>query len=166
MMHSPTSARPSAWPNLHIFDAGAAAALAGLIAGAVYMPGRMLFAAAWTPHGSGAPLNRIAALLLGPDVLPPQPTSFVVIGIALLIHACLSLVCGQFIAHLVRRRPPVRAALFGLAIGLAIFVLNYVVIAPLMFPWFTDGAHLGTALSHMVFGAVAGGVFSLLRRPE
>lgn len=48
------------------------------------MPARALFAALWTPHGGGAPLNRIAELLLGPDVLPPHPTGFVVVGIALL----------------------------------------------------------------------------------
>ena len=164
-MHART-ARRTAMPNLRALDPGTAAVLAGLIAGVVYMPGRMLFAAVLTPHGSGAPLNRIAALLLGPDVLPPHPTTFVVIGIALLIHACLSLVCGQVIGHLVRHRPVLRAALLGLAIGLGIFALNYFVIAPLMFPWFADGAHVGTALSHMVFGAVAAGVFALLCRPE
>lgn len=164
-MH-PLSARPGTLPNLRVFDPGTAAVLAGLIAGLVYMPGRMLFAVLWTPHGSGAPLNRIAALLLGPDVLPPHPTNFVVIGIALLIHACLCLVCGQVIGHLVRHQRPLGAALRGLAIGLGIFVLNYFVIAPLMFPWFADGAHIGTALSHMVFGAVGAGVFALLCRPE
>ena len=86
--HAPGPAPAPAAPGIRL---GQASFLAGLVAGIVYVPGRMLFALVLTPHGASAPLSRIAALLLGPDVLPPEPPTFVVITIALLIHFGLAI---------------------------------------------------------------------------
>lgn len=153
------------WSTLQILDPAAAAAVAGVVAGIVYVPGRMLFATLLTPHESLAPLSRIAALLLGRDVLPPEPAGFVVVTMALMLHLSFSVLCAQLIGRFVHGCSPGHAVWRGAAFGVGLFVLNYLWLAPLLFPWFVDGAHGGTAVSHLAFGAIAGGCYALLCRP-
>lgn len=155
----------AALPLIHALEPSSAAAVCGVVAGAVYLPVRMLFAELLTPHGLLAPFQRIAAVLMGPDALPPAHAGFVAVSMALLVHLSLSLTLGQVIAHVVHRLRAHIAVLVGIAAGLGLFVVNYLVIAPLLLPWFSDGAHVGTALAHMVFGGVAAGVYTLLRKP-
>ena len=163
----PADQRPaSAWSSLRVLQPAAAATVSGLVAGVVYVPGRMLFAALLTPHESLAPLSRIAALLLGPDVLPPEPAGFVVVSMALMIHLTLSIVCGQLIGRIVHGCSPGHAVWRGAAFGVGLFVLNYLWLAPRLFPWFVDGAHAGTAVSHLAFGAIAAGCYALLCRDD
>lgn len=153
------------WSLLRGLSAGQAGFFAGIVAGIVYLPGRMLFAVLLTPHDSLAPLSRIAALLLGPDVLPPEPANFVVVSMALLLHFGLSILYAQLIGQLVDGCGAGQALWRGAAFGLALFVVNFLGLAPRLFPWFAEGAHAGTAVSHVVFGIVAAACFTLLRRP-
>ena len=159
------SVAPARWSSLQVLDPGAAAAVAGLVAGIVYLPGRMLFAVLLTPNESLAPLSRIAALLLGPDVLPPEPAGFRVVSMALMLHLAFSVMCGHLIGRLVGGCSAGHAIWRGAAFGLGLFVVNYFVLAPRLFPWFVEGAHAGTAVSHLVFGGVAAGCYALLCRP-
>jgi hypothetical protein len=152
-------------PLVRSLEPPAAGALAGLVAGVVYLAGRMLAAELLTPHGPLAPFARIAALLMGPDVLPPTDATFGVVTMALMIHGVLCVFCGQIIGRVVDALD-LNAIDVGLCVGLGLFILNYFVLAPLLFPWFSGGAHVGTAISHMLFGAVAAGAYALLRVPR
>lgn len=58
------------------------------------------------------------------------------------------------------------ALLVGAAFGLAIYVFNYYVIAPVVFPWFVDARTPTSALIHLVFGAVIGAAYVGLRKPR
>jgi hypothetical protein len=110
------------------------------------------------------PLQRISALLLGPDALtPPGELSLTIAGFALLIHLPLSFCYGRLIALVVRRVRPALAWIAGAACGLAMYVLDYQIIGPLIFRWFDDSQGAVTAFDHLLFGAVAALAFVTLR---
>jgi hypothetical protein len=148
-----------------MLEPAAAAAVAGLVAGVAYLPGRMLFATLLTPYDSLAPLSRIAALLLGPDFLPPEPAGFLVVSMALMLHLSFSILCAQLIGRFVHGCSLGHALWRGAAFGIGLFVVNYLWIAPHLFPWFVEGAHGGTAVCHLAYGAIVAGCYALLCRP-
>lgn len=143
-------------------DSPVAAVIAGLIAGAAYLGAQLSFSAAL--HGSAwEPLQRIAAILMGPDAAPPPvELSPTIAGMALLIHFGLAAVFGRLVEQAVRGRAPAAAAGIGAVAGLALFAFNYYGLAPLAFPWFEDGRTLTTAVDHLLFGAIAGLGYAVL----
>ena len=44
-------------------------------------------------------------------------------------------------------------------------MVNYFWIVPRLFPGFVEGAHGGTAVCHLAYGAIAAGCYALLCRP-
>ena len=58
-------------PTLAHMDDGSASGWAGLIAGAVYLSAQMMFVTVVRQDSPWVPLQRISALLLGPDALSP-----------------------------------------------------------------------------------------------
>lgn len=142
---------------------GAAAGVAGLIAGLAYLGAQMGFSALLGLGGALASLQRIAAILLGPDALAPHPAS-TDLAMGLLIHLPLSLVAGCFIGHMARGRGAPASAAIGAAIGLAFYGLAFYLIAPSAFPWFVDVRNAATAADHVMFGAIAGYLSIALQR--
>jgi hypothetical protein len=141
-----------------------AGVLAGLVAGTAYLAAQVTFTGAAQAGGAAEPLQRIAAILLGPDVAPPpadlDPT---ILGMALLIHYGLAMVFGRIVGGLVGERSLTAAALVGGATGLGLYLLNFALIAPSAFPWFADAITVVTVADHLLFGVVAGVVFAALR---
>ena len=145
------------------FDAPVAACLAGVVAGAAYLAAQGGMAALF--HGGMAePLQRIAAMLMGPDTAPP-PTEFTatVAGMGLMIHFALAAVFGRIVGAAAGTRRVGASAVVGALVGAAIYAANFLVIAPVAFPWFEQSPAFTTLLNHLLFGAVAGAVFALLR---
>lgn len=138
---------------------------AGLAAGAAYLLAQAAFSIADGGTGS-EPFQRISAILLGPGAVPPPSEwSGRVVGIALLIHLSLSAVYGRMVDVMVMRTQGlVAAAALGALAGAALFVLNRLVIAPAVFPWFDASRNLMTAADHVLFGVVAAVVCVSLRR--
>jgi hypothetical protein len=145
-----------------------AGVLAGLIAGLAYLAAQMSLAATVQDGAGWEPLQRIAAILLGPDAAPPPADfSFTIAGMALLIHFPLAGIYGRVVAGAIRSQGFQAAALRGAAVGLAIFVVNFWLLAPLAFPWFEQSRTLLTALDHVLFGLAVGVCYAqLLRRPR
>jgi len=142
-----------------------AGVLAGLVAGAAYLAAQMAFAA--TVHGGAGwePLQRIAAMLLGDDVLPPPGNLNVTIGgIGLLIHFGLSIVFGRLVDVLVLGRGTAQALVRGALVGLALYGLDDWIVAPVAFPWFEQARGLTTLIDHVLFGVVAAAAYVTLRR--
>ncbi len=138
--------------------------IAGAVAGVAYLAAQVSFAAA---AGGGAvePLQRIAAILMGPDAAPPPSEfSFTILGMATIIHLALAMVFGRVVAWLVWRRPAGSALLLGAAIGVALYAVNFHLLAPLAFPWFEQALQLPTIVDHALFGGVAAAVCLALRR--
>lgn len=142
-----------------------AGVVAGVVAGAAYLVAQVSLTASVRPGGAAEPLQRIAAILMGPDAAPPPANfDFTVFGMAMIIHFGLAMVFGRVVAAVVWSRPAVQALTLGALTGTAIYALNFGLIAPHAFPWFDGSLKLVTAFDHALFGAVAAAVCVVLRR--
>jgi len=146
-------------------DDDAASGWAGIIAGACYLSAQMVLVTAIRHDSPWLPLQRISALLLGPDALaPPGEISLSIAGFALMIHFPLAFCYGRLIGRALRRVPPALGWIAGAACGLALYVINYQVIGPWLFPWFDDSQGAVTAFDHLLFGVAVALTFATLRR--
>jgi hypothetical protein len=143
---------------------GAAGTLGGLAAGAVYIVAQVTLSALVQGGSAAAPVERIAAMLMGSDAAPPGAGfSFTVLGMAAIIHFALSITFGQLVSSLVWHRRARAALLVGALTGVALYGLNFEIIAPLAFPWFEDSVTWVSLADHALFGMVAAAVCLALR---
>ncbi len=132
---------------------------AGLSAGAVFLALEMILV--WLAMGMNpfAPLHMIAAIAMGPEVLPgpdvvPGSNAGVII-VALLLHVVLSVALAfafKFIAGALRLNGAVLLAA-GVVFGLLIYGIHFYGMTAL-FPWFAMARNWVSVLAHAVFGLV------------
>lgn len=138
---------------------------AGLIAGAVFLAVEMLMV--WLLQGQSpwGPPRMMAAMLMGKEILPPPADfSLPATAVAMMIHFPLSLVYAVILGWAVRRLDMTAAVLAGAAFGLvAVYLVNFYLVAPVLFPWFVEARNWLSAVAHIVFGAVLGGTYVALR---
>jgi hypothetical protein len=151
---------------LKAFSEDAAIGIAGVVAGLMYLLAQMLFSWSLGLDGPLASLQRIAAVLLGPDAAPPSHVASIELGMGVLIHLFVSLVYGFIVGRSVRACSVYTAPVVGAGVGLALFVVGFFGVAPSAFPWFLDVRNLPTAFDHAMFGAVAAWLTIVLQRPE
>jgi hypothetical protein len=128
---------------------------AGLIAGAVFMMMEMTLVAL-AGMGFWAPPRMIAAMALGPSVLPPPPTfDLGVFMVAMAIHFVLSIAYAFAFAGAISRWDLEigMSIVAGAVFGLILYVVNFYAFTGL-FPWFADARGWIGIISHAVFGAV------------
>lgn len=140
-----------------------AAVIAGLIAGLVFLLVNM----ALTGHLLGnaqLPLQLAAALLLGPGVMPPAVglgSSVFLTGFG--VHLVLAIGFTCLIAFCLHRWG-IWVGIFGGALfGLALYSINYYFVADFI-AGFAVLRSWPMAASHVIFGAVAGGLYETLER--
>lgn len=93
-----------------------------------------------------------AAVVMGPDVLPPPATArWDILLVATLIHFALSISYALLPALLAPRLPAGSAIVVGALYGLGIYVVNMYGFT-LLFPWFSVARDGVTLLTHLVFG--------------
>jgi hypothetical protein len=141
-----------------------AAVVAGLIAGAVFL---LVLTVAYPLATGGTPwtiFRFIGAIVLGEAVLPP-PTSFDggVVITAVLVHFTLSILYTFILAFIVHRRGLLISILGGALFGLALYLINFFTFT-MLFPWFYPARAWPFSLVHILFGAVAGGIYELLEK--
>jgi hypothetical protein len=145
-----------------------AAAWSGVIAGAVFMMAEMMLV--WLVQGESpwGPPRMMAAMLLGQQVLPPPADfSMSIMAAAMMIHIVLSVIYGLIFGWIAHRLELGGALLAGTVFGLvAVYALNFYVIAPMMFPWFTQARGGISLMTHVLFGVVLGGAYVGLRRAK
>jgi hypothetical protein len=162
-MHIQTASTDFSYPSQRLSPF--AGVLAGVIAGAAYLVAQMSFSATVHASAAGEPLQRIAGILLGPDALDAgEALSVAVVGMALLIHFSLAAVYGRFIDFAVRGRTGLAALGRGAAVGLAVYLVDYWLLAPIAFHWFEQARGLTTVADHLLFGAIAAATYVQLRR--
>jgi uncharacterized membrane protein YagU involved in acid resistance len=135
-----------------------AAALAGIIAGAVFIILEMLLVTYVAGDSPWAPPRMMAAIAMGKDVLPPPATfNLGVMTAAMVIHLALAIVYGVIFGLLVATLGlrPATAALGGLAFGVILYVVNFYLFTGL-FPWFAMARNWMSLFAHAVFGLVLG----------
>lgn len=160
-MSSLTTSQRGLWKGIDV----KAAVLAGLIAGLVDLA---LLAAIAVAQGANVWVNMrmTAAILMGTRVLPP-PETFdpVIFMVSTIVHFGLSVVYGLIVAWFVRRSTWAVGLMIGVAVGFAIYLVNYYVFAPLLFPWLSaQRGGMVPTLIHPVFGLVAVAAYMKLRR--
>lgn len=142
-----------------------AAVWAGIIAGIVFLMMEMLLVMIFMGESPWAPPRMIAAMALGQDVLPP-PADFdlVILMTAMGIHFPLTIVYGLIAGWAVHRLNGASALLIGGLLGLAIYLINFYLIAPAAFPWFVQAQNWISVVSHLVYGLVLGSAYAALRK--
>lgn len=148
------------------------AVLAGLIGGAVFMMAEMLMVML-IGESPWAPPHMIAAMALGPDVLPspgnPPTFDMGILMTAMMIHFPLAIVYGLLIGWAVTRVTPARLGgtlVLGAVIGLAIYLVNFYVVTGFAFEWFAMARNWVSTLAHMIFGLATAWAFFGLAKPE
>jgi hypothetical protein len=134
---------------------------AGLVSGLVFLVVNMLLSLLFL----GTPwlfIRMVAALLLGQDVLPP-PASFdpAIFIVALVIHLLLSLVFTTILALMIHKWGLLVGIIGGAIFGLALYAINIYTFS-FFFPWFFSLRSWIILLSHVFYGATAGGMYEAL----
>ncbi|MBA3597936.1 MAG: hypothetical protein H0W40_11250 [Methylibium sp.] len=145
-----------------------AAVSAGVIAGVVFMMAEMMMVWLFMGQSPWGPPRMMAAMVLGKEVLPP-PADFSLTAMmtAMAIHLPLSAVYGAIIGWLVHRFDMLAAVLIGMVFGIvALYVVNFYLIAPAMFPWFVEARNWVSLVAHAMFGIVAAAAYVGLRKPS
>jgi ABC-type sulfate transport system permease subunit len=154
--------------ELHSVTDWRAAALAGVIAGLVFLMLEMVLV--WMVQGQSpwGPPHMIAAMVLGSEVLPSMgtwaPFDLKIVLSAMAIHFPMAIVYGLVGAWLMHRFDWVGAMMIGAALGLAAYIVNFYLIAPMAFPWFEMGRNWIGAFSHIMFGLTLGVAYIWLRK--
>ncbi len=147
-----------------VLDWGAAL-WAGIISGALIFVLNIILS--WITLGSPWVYVRLtASIILGEGALPP-PAGFdlSIFLAALLVQLVLSVFYGCLVAVVIFRWGLLVGFLGGAALGLAIYVINFFAIS-YFFPWFFPLRSWIVLLSHVLFGALAGGIYELLEDEE
>lgn len=107
-------------------------------------------------------MRLLASLVLNKTVLaPPATFDALVLLVALLTHFGLSIAFGLFIAYVVHRGGLLTGVIGGAILGLAFYAINFYTLT-LFFPWFFALNTWIMVLTHMVFGALVGGIYEAL----
>jgi hypothetical protein len=166
-MHHTLDSRGSAGePVIYTRTDWKAATWAGIIAGLVFVMVEMLLV--WIVQGMSpwAPPGMMAAMVLGPEILPP-PSGFSmkIMAIAMMIHIPLSVIYGLVLGWAIHRLEMGAALMAGAAFGLiAVYGVNFYLIAPMVFPWFVEARNWISVVSHVMFGMILAGTYIAMRR--
>ncbi len=137
-------------------------AVMGIAAGGVFLIFEMVVAGLMR-QSAFDPLRMIAAVVLGDGALPMQPTVglAIVVPVALAIHYAFFAMYGAVFGVAVAEVGALRHDRFVLvgaatAFGLLLWLVNFYVIAPLAFPWFSTADPFVQLIAHTFFGTALG----------
>lgn len=139
-----------------------AAFWAGLIAGTVFLLVNLFVVPALMGGSFWISVRLVASILLGRDVLaPPATASAGALVAAIAVHYVLALAMTALIAYVVHRGGLIGGILVGAILGLAFYYIDYYTLT-YFYPQFFAMKHWSVLASHLVFGALAGGLYELL----
>jgi uncharacterized membrane protein YagU involved in acid resistance len=142
-----------------------AAVWAGMIAGVVFLMMEMILVATVGGESPWGPPRMMAAMVMGQEVLPPPATfDFAVVMVAMIVHFVLSIIYGFILAWAIANWTMGLGAAIavGAVFGLALYLINFYIFTPLMFPWFAMARNMITISAHIVFGLVLGWAYVAL----
>lgn len=135
-----------------------AAIAAGIIAGAVFIILEMVLVPVAGLGTPWEPIRMIAAIVLGPDVLPPPDTfSLPIFMVAMLLHFSLSIFYATIYAAIwhgfLRLGARLPTTLPTGLFGLVIYLINFYGFTAL-FPWFAQARNWISILTHVTWGFI------------
>jgi hypothetical protein len=139
-----------------------AAIWAGIIAGAAFLLLSVLIAPRLLGGNGWIAFRYAASILLGERILPPPATfdpAAVIAG--LLVYFSVALVFALLIAIILHRWGLVVGILGGALIGVALYFITFYTLT-LLFPWLFVVRGSVLLISHVIFGALAGGIYEAL----
>lgn len=113
--------------------------------------------------GVWAIFRPIATLVLRERIVDPAwESSPITLVIGIVIHLLLSIIFAFIITFILHRWGFLVGLLGGALFGLALYAINYYTFSR-FFPWFfVEDSGWISAVSHVIFGAFAGGTYELL----
>lgn len=136
----------------------AAAAVAGLAAGAVLMVLELLWSTLVSGESPWAVSYMISAIVTGPETLQSTDFSVTVVAVALAAHYALGVLFGLVLAAII---VPFRldstmgmVLLAGAVFGVVLYLLNFYGMTR-FFPWFAELRGAPTVITHLIFGITA-----------
>ena len=136
---------------------------ASLIAGTVSFLLYLFFVPMSVGAGNAAIIARfMASILLGIGALAPPATFDIgIVVAALVVHFALALLMGSIIAFVLHRWGLLTGMIGGALFGILFYVINFYSLT-LFWPQMYALAHMSVLLVHVVFGALAGGIYEWL----
>lgn len=136
-----------------------AAIQAGLISGLIFFILELLLVPLTMGGNAGIVMRYLASVLLGKGVLPPSTSSgFGAFVAALLSTLVLAIFFSCIIAFVIHRGGILTGILGGALLGLALYLINFYTLT-LIFPWLYVLTGWMSAFNHIIFGALAGGIY-------
>lgn len=139
-----------------------AAVRSGIISSAVLLLLVLLIVPAIRGWNAWVIVRYIASIFMGQSILPP-PASFHLTAmiVALITHVVISIGATILLAFIIHRWGLIVGIIGGAIFGLCLYGINFFSIS-YFFPWFYLIKGWEMLLSHVIFGAVAGGVYEAL----
>jgi hypothetical protein len=135
---------------------------AALVAGTVALLCNYFVVPALLDVSSWVAVRLSGSILLGKGVLAPPATAHIGALVAgVFVHYVLALLMTLVIAYVVHRGGLLGGVLIGGLLGLAFFCIDYYTLTYFL-PQFFALQHWSVVASHVLFGAVAGGMYELL----
>jgi uncharacterized membrane protein YagU involved in acid resistance len=134
--------------------------IAGLAAGTVHLAVNFLLMPLLINVDPALILRYIASLVLGPAVLTQTDNGVMIAVVGVIVHYVLSIIFAFVVAVVVHRWGLFVGIVGGAILGLALYAINLYTMT-VFFKWFFAIHSTVLLLSHVFFGAVAGGVYEL-----
>jgi hypothetical protein len=132
---------------------------AGLIAGTAFLLLNLLLTPMAIGGNAWVLIRLEASILLGPDILaPPVTPDGGALVAALVTHYALSVAFAFLVTYVLHRWGLVVGILGGAAMGLALYAINFYSLT-YFFPQFFAMRSWALVLSHVLFGALVGGIY-------
>jgi hypothetical protein len=142
-----------------------AAIWAGVVASIVFQLLEIICVPLFGGGSPWGPARMIAAMVLGPGVLPPPATfDLFVVSVALLVDVIQAMIYAAVLAAIVRTWSTAASVLVAAVFGVALYAVNFYLFAPQLFPWFTMGRNGATLFTHVVFSVTAALTYKKLQR--
>lgn len=139
-----------------------AAFWSGLIAGALFLFVNLVVLPLLIGGNAWVIVRLFASIVLGDGILaPPATFDFTALVVALVTHFMLSIFYAMLIAYVIHRGGLITGIIGGALLGLAIYSINFYTFT-YFFPWFFAVHDTTVVVAHLLFGAVAGGVYEAL----
>lgn len=139
-----------------------AAFIAGIVGGAVFLLLNLVLVPAVFGGNAWIVIRYLASILMGESILPPPATfDATATVVALVLHFGLSLVFALILAVITHRWGLIAGIIVGALYGFALYFINMYTFT-FFFEWFFVMNSWVFLLTHVIFGAVSGGVYEAL----